>query len=222
MKTAAELQRDVLAELSYEPSVHEGGIGVAAHDGAVTLSGHVESYAEKRAAERAAKRVAGVLAVANELMVKLPLSTTRDDTDIAEALIRNFGWNTQIPTGITASVDKGWVILEGQADWKFQRHEAEKVAASMTGVKGVTNLIKLSPRVLPGDVERKIHEAFHRHAQKDADQIYASTSGTKVVLRGTVRSWAEYDDAEWAAWSAPGVTHVENHLVMKLYEPVGV
>lgn len=220
MKTGSELQRDVLAELSWEPSVDAAAIGVAVHEGVVTLSGHVRSYAEKRAAVNAARRVAGVQGVADDLVVKLPTTTTRDDTDIAEVLTRNLGWNALLPGGaVQATVNDGWVTLQGEVEWKYQRAEAEKSVAHIAGVKGVTNLIHIKPLVTPTGIAQQIHDAFRRHAETDADQIFAETAGGKVILRGKVRTWGEYEDAEWAAWSAPGVTQVENHLQVKVVEP---
>jgi osmotically-inducible protein OsmY len=221
MKTGTEIQRDVVAELEWEPSLEAAGIGIGVHAGVVTLSGHVRSYAEKRAAVRAAKRVAGVQGIADELVVKLPTSTVRDDTDIAEMLIRAFKWNPLLPADrITVTVADGWVTLEGEVEWKYQRNEAEETAARVTGVKGVTSLVHIRPVLSPGEIEQTIHNSFRRHAELDADEVFVETTGSRVVLRGTVRSLAELEDAEWAAWSAPGVTHVDNQLTVKVNEPI--
>ena len=221
MKTSQEIQRDVLAELKWEPSIDAASIGVGVHEGVVTLSGHVKTYGEKRTAEKAAKRVSGVQAVADDLVVRVPSTATRDDTDIAQAATRNLKWNTMVPQErIKVLVDDGWVTLEGEVDWKFERTEAEKAVIYLAGVKGVSNLITIKPRVTTSQIEEQIKKAFARHSRIDADEVFVTTAGEKVILRGKVRSWAEYEDAEWAAWSAPGVAEVENHL--RVEEPARI
>ena len=220
MKKETEVQRDVMAELRSEPSLDAAGIGVAVRGGVVTLSGHVSSLPQKRAAERAAKRVAGVRGVADELVVKLQASAVRDDTDIAEMLVRSLRWNPIVPADkVKVTVDGGWVTLEGEVEWKYQRSEVEKTVSHLTGVTGVTNFIQIKPLVSPGEIEQIVHNRFRRHAEIDADEVFVETAGSKVTLRGQVRSWAEYEDADAAAWSAPGVTEVDNRLEVM---PIGV
>jgi osmotically-inducible protein OsmY len=213
MKSKEQLQRDVQDELKWEPSIDEAGIGVSVHDSVVTLNGHVRSYSERTAAEKAAKRVFGVHAVANELVVKLPSSKERDDTDIAEAALRALRWHTSIPEEqIKVGVANGWLTLEGEVEWFYQKQAAHDAVRQLTGVRGVSNNIAIKPRVSPVQVKEKIEQAFHRSAEVDAKQIRVDVRDSRVTLRGTVRSWAEREDAESAAWAAPGVADVESHI----------
>jgi osmotically-inducible protein OsmY len=219
MKTREQLQRDVQDELKWEPRIDEAGIGVGVEDGVVTLSGHVSSYAERSLAEKAAKRVAGVGAIANELVVKLPSSMERDDTDIAEAALRALRWRSDIPGDkVKIAVSKGWVTLEGDLDWNYQKQSAYNAVRYLTGVKGVSNLIRIKPRASAFQVREKIEQALKRSAEIDARHITVAVDGGKVTLRGTVRSWAERDDANDAAWSAPGVTEVDDDLRVEEFE----
>ena len=215
MKTTTELQHDVIEELDFDPTLDASQIGVSASDGVVTLSGHVGSYADRLAAEKAAKRVLGVRGVANDLKVVLIAGMERDDTDIAQAAVHALRWDTWIPKdAVTVTVKSGWVTLEGALDWQYQRDAACRAVEHLTGVKGVTNLITIKPRVLPGEVERRIHASFRRAAILDAKKVHVGTVGGRVILRGAVRSWAERADAERAAWSVTGVTEVENNLAV--------
>lgn len=214
-RSDADIQEDVLAELSFDARVQPNEIGVRVKDGVVTLMGTVDSYFKKRAAEDAALRVDGVRAVANELEVRLPGAAERTDEDIARAIARALEWNVSVPhEAIDVTVEHGWVTLKGQVDWDYQRKAAEREARNATGVKGVTNLITIRERPLPSDVKQKIEAALVRSAETDAQRIQVEVRGNKVILRGKVRSWAERQDAERAAWSVPGVTSVENDITI--------
>jgi osmotically-inducible protein OsmY len=213
MVSPTQLQRNVLAELDWDPTVNAAKVGITVDDGVVTLKGTVDSYADKLAAEKAAKRVHGVKAVANDLDVKLLYDSKRSDTDIAHAALRALEWDTRIPhEALKVTVKNAWVTLDGQVEWQFQRDDAGRTIRRLTGVIGVSNLITVKPHILPGDIKDKIVAALERKAQLDAQHVKVQVDGSKITLTGTVRSWAERQDAEQAAWSAPGVADVANHL----------
>jgi osmotically-inducible protein OsmY len=216
MKTDLQLQRDVLEELKFEPSIREAEIGVATKGGVVTLTGFVDSYAEKFSAERTAERVNGVKAVADDIKVKLPGSFQRSDTDIAHAVVNALRWDIQVPDDrIKAAVDDGWIDLEGEVEWQYQKWAAEGAVRNLTGVKGVSNLITMKPKKPSTyEVGQKIKDSLRRHAERDADKITIEAKDGRVTLRGTVSSFAERQDAERAAWQAPGVTNVDDLIAV--------
>jgi osmotically-inducible protein OsmY len=217
MKSDMQLQRDVIDELRWDPQIKEKEIGVAAKDGVVTVSGSIASYAERWAVERAVERVAGVKVVANEIEVKLPTSFVRSDSDIAHQVVEAFRWDVQVPDEtITAKVARAWVTLEGEVDWAFQRDAAESAVRNLTGVRGVTNLLKVTVPISSYDVSMKIKEALRRRADRDADRITVEAVGDVVTLKGTVTSFAERRAAEGVAWSAPGVREVKDEIVVTM------
>lgn len=215
MRFDSEIERDVKDELQWDPDLDATNIAVSVKDGVVTLAGYVKSYTDKYEAEAAAKRVASVRAVANDLEVRLPSVDERPDPDIARDAVAAI--KSQLPISsehIKVVIKNGWVSLEGQVEWQYQRQTAEKAVRRIKGVKGVSNLIQLRPRAQPEDIKRKIQEAFKRNAEVDANRIMVETNGSEVILKGTVRSWVEREEAERVAWSAPGVTNVEDRIAV--------
>jgi osmotically-inducible protein OsmY len=214
-RTDEEIQANVLEELKWDTRVRPNEIGVAVKDGIVTLTGWVDSYLKKMAAEEAAHRVPGVKAVANDIEVRLPGFAERTDTDLAAAVLNALRWDAAIPTGkVDVTVSQGWVTLKGEVEYAFQKRDAERAVRRLSGVKGVSNLIVVKPQVFPSDLKQQIERALIRNAQTDARNITIEVEGSKIILRGTVRSYAEKQAAEDTAWSAPGVTEVENRIVI--------
>lgn len=215
MKTDLQLHKDVLDELRWDPRVKETEIGVAAKDGVVTLTGSVETYAQKYAVERDVERVTGVRAVADDLHVRPSGAFLRNDTDIAHSVVNALAWDIEVPAEkITAKVENGWITLKGEVDWNYQKVAAERAVRYLAGVKGISNLIDVKPLVSPVEVKSKIEAALKRNAELDAKSINVETANGKVILKGHVRSWAERADAEHAAWAAPGVHEVDDRLTV--------
>ncbi|MEJ8815979.1 BON domain-containing protein [Variovorax ureilyticus] len=216
MRSDAQLRSDVQAELDWDAAIKSTQIGVVAADGVVTLTGHVASHAEKYAAEAAARRVKGVRALAVEITVKLPASDTRADADIAMAAERGLEWSSLVPAGkIKPTVENGWITLHGEVDWEYQRRAAERAVRTLMGVTGVTNEIRIIPKVKAVDIEKRLHDALSRQADREAGHIQVIVNGDEVRLKGKVHSWAEFDAVNGAAWSAPGVSAVLNDLTIE-------
>ncbi len=215
MKSDSQLQHDVMDELEYEPSVDHADIGVAVNDGVVTLSGFVKTYPEKLAAEKAARRVAGVKAIAEEIKVRFASDPKTADHEIAKRIIDMFAWSVSIPDDkIKVKVEHGWVTLTGTVDWFYQSNEAKKIAGRISGVTGISNLLEIRKMPSKSDVKDRIMNAFKRQADLDAASVTVMTDGGKVTLGGKVKAWHERQIAERAAWAAPGVTNVEDNIVI--------
>jgi osmotically-inducible protein OsmY len=216
MVSDLQLRQDVLDELEFEPSVNAAHIGVTANQGVVTLTGFVMSYAEKTAAERAARRVKGVKAIAEEIEVRLPSDTKRADDEIAARAVDILKWQVGVPADrISVKVEKGVVTLTGEVDWQFQKTEADHVVHKLSGVVDVLNQIRVASPVHAADVKEQIEKALRRSAELEASRITVETEGGRVILAGKVHAWYERDIAERGAWSAPGVTEVQDRITIE-------
>jgi osmotically-inducible protein OsmY len=215
MRSDHEIEQDVRDEMQWDPDLDATDIAVSVKNGVVTLAGFAKSYSDKYEAEAAAKRVAGVKGVANDIDVRLPSIDQRPDPEIAREAVDAI--KVQLPISsenIRAVVKNGWVTLEGTVEWQYQRQTAENAVRRIRGVKGITNSISVRPHIEPSEIKRKIQEAFRRNAEVDANRIEVETQGGEVVLKGRVRSWIEREEAERAAWAAPGVTRVDDRLIV--------
>jgi osmotically-inducible protein OsmY len=215
MKSDSEIERDVKDELAWDPDLYSTDIAVSVKNGVVTLTGFAKNFSDKYEAEAAAKRVAGVVAVANDIEVRIPSVDARPDPEIARDVAAAI--KSQLPISsekIKAVVKNGWITLEGEVEWQYQRSTAENAVRRIKGVRGVINTIKLKPHTEPNEIKRKIQEAFRRNAEVDANRITVEADGGVVTLKGAVRSWIEREEAERAAWAAPGVTSVVDQIVV--------
>jgi osmotically-inducible protein OsmY len=219
MKSDSQIQKDVIEQLKWEPFLNASEIGVSVKNGIVTLSGQVDSYSKKLSAENAAKKIAGVKAIAEDIQIGVSPAYNKTDTEIAEAVLNALKWHSAVQEEkIKIKVENGNVRLDGEVEWDYQRTSAKSAIENLTGVRSVINLITVKPKVTASDIQQKISSAFHRSATIDSGKITAEITGSRVILRGTVRSFAEKDDAEIAAWNAPGVTSVESKLEIEIPE----
>jgi osmotically-inducible protein OsmY len=217
MKTDAEIQKNVIEELKWQPSIKSTEIGVAVKNGVVTLSGMVDTYLEKKKAEKAALKVAGVKGVAEDIEINIGFNHKKTDSELAQGALDALKWNVLVPDDkIKVKVENGWITTEGTVEWNYEQLAVRDAVASIIGVKGISNLVKITPKVNPDEVKKKISAAFERSATIDAGNIHIENVGSKVTLAGIVSSYAERRDAESAAWNAPGVAMVENNLHVKI------
>ena len=215
MKNDLDIQQDVMSQLKWDPFLKASEIGVAVKNGIVTLSGQVDNYAQKLAAERAAKKVTGVHGIAEDIHIGVSPSYRKTDTEIAESVLNALKWHSAVPDEkIKIKVEDGVVTLEGEVEWDYQRGSAKNAVASLLGVRDVVNRISVTPRITASDIKSRISSALHRTATIDAERISVDIVGNKAILRGKVRSYAEKEDAEDAAWAAAGITSVDNYLEM--------
>jgi osmotically-inducible protein OsmY len=217
MRLDSDIKRDVEDELRWDPDIDAIDIGVSVHNGVVALTGFVRSYAQKAEAERDAKRVAGVVGVANDIEVRLPALDVRPDPDIVRDAVTAL--KSELPyssENIKVIAKDGWLTLEGAVEWNYARERAQNAVKRIRGVKHVTNSITVKPTVAPYEIRRKIEDAFRRSAELDASRVTVEANGSEVILRGTVKSWAEREEAERAAWAAPGVTRVDNRVTISV------
>lgn len=215
MRSDRDIKRDVEDELRWDPDIDATDIAVTVNNAVVALTGFVRSYMQKYEAERDAKRVAGVLGVVNDLEVRLPDIDDRPDPEVARDAIAKI--KSELPYSwekIRVVVSKGWLTLEGEVEWNYQRERAEAAVRRVRGVRGITNSIEIKPQVSPTEIRRKIEDALRRAAEVDASNVTVEANGSEVILRGTVRSWAEREEAERVVWSAPGVTKVDNRITI--------
>ncbi|PZQ77828.1 MAG: ornithine aminotransferase [Variovorax paradoxus] len=215
LRSDADIQTEVLAELKWEPRVQAPEIGVAVKEGVVTLTGWVDSYTKRWAAEDAAHRVRGVKAVANDIEVRLGTGGERPDAEIAAAAARALEWDALlVPERIDVTVSKGWITLRGTVNWHYKKQEAERAVRNLAGVKGVSNLIEVKSKMQPAEIKKQVEQALVRTAQTDAEHISVEVNDGRVTLKGTVRAWVERQEAERAAWRAPGVVSVDNRITV--------
>lgn len=217
MKADDEIQKNVIEELKWQPSIHSTEIGVAVKNGIVTLSGTVGTYIEKKTAENAAFSVSGVKGVAEDIEVNIGPGHKKTDAELAQAALNALKWNVLVPDDkIKVKVENSWVTAEGTVDWVYQQNAVRDALSNITGIKGLSNLVKIQPKVNAADVKKNIASAFERSAIIDSNSIHIENSGNKVILSGKVRSYSERREAERAAWNAPGVATVENNIEVRI------